>query len=94
MGQAQQAVTGPATTCLTLQRTQASGTIYDTQVAQLKRFKDDAREVAEGFECGILLENFNDEKEGDILEVYETREVERTSLDEAAPAAAAASTDS
>ncbi|MFN2627850.1 MAG: translation initiation factor IF-2 [Gaiellaceae bacterium] len=57
--------------------------VYDTQIAQLKRFKDDAREVAEGFECGILLENFNDEKEGDILEAYETREVERTSLDEA-----------
>ena len=63
--------------------------IYETTVAQLKRFKDDAREVSEGFECGILLEGFNDLREGDILEVYETREVERTSLDEAAPAAAA-----
>jgi translation initiation factor IF-2 len=58
--------------------------IYETSIAQLKRFKDDAREVQEGFECGILLENFNDEKEGDILEVYETREIERTSLDEVA----------
>ena len=59
----------------------------DTSVAQLKRFKDDVREVAEGFECGILLENFNDVKEGDVLEVYETREVERTDLSEApAPA--------
>jgi len=69
--------------------------IHETTVAQLKRFKDDAREVAEGFECGILLEGFNDLREGDIFEVYETREVERTSLDEAAPApaAAAASTD-
>ena len=56
--------------------------IYDTTIAQLKRFKDDAREVAEGFECGILLDNFNDVKEGDVLEAYETREVERTSLDE------------
>jgi translation initiation factor IF-2 len=54
--------------------------IYDTSIAQLKRFKDDAREVAEGFECGILLEGFNDVKEGDVLEVYETREVERTDL--------------
>ncbi len=54
--------------------------IYDTSISQLKRFKDDAREVAEGFECGILLENFNDEKEGDILEAYETRSVERTDL--------------
>ena len=60
--------------------------IYDTSIAQLKRFKDDAREVSEGFECGILLEGFNDLKEGDILEAYETRQVERTDLDEAAPA--------
>ena len=58
--------------------------IYDTTISQLKRFKEDAREVAEGFECGILLEDFNDVKEGDVLEAYETREVERTSLDEPA----------
>jgi translation initiation factor IF-2 len=62
--------------------------VYDTTIAQLKRFKEDAREVAEGFECGILLEGFNDVKEGDVLEVYETREIERTSLDEPAPATA------
>jgi translation initiation factor IF-2 len=60
--------------------------IYDTSIAQLRRFKDDVREVTEGFECGILLDSFNDVKEGDVLEVYETREVERTSLDDA-PAA-------
>jgi len=61
--------------------------VADTSIAQLKRFKDDVREVTEGFECGILLENFNDVKEGDVLEVYETREVERTDLSEApAPA--------
>jgi translation initiation factor IF-2 len=60
-----------------------SAVIYTTTISQLKRFKDDAREVAEGFECGILLEGFNDVKEGDVLEVFETREVERTSLDEA-----------
>jgi translation initiation factor IF-2 len=59
----------------------------DTSVAQLRRFKDDVREVAEGFECGILLEGFNDLREGDVFEVYETREIERTSLDEPAPAA-------
>jgi translation initiation factor IF-2 len=58
--------------------------IYTTTIAQLKRFKDDAREVAEGFECGILLDGFNDVKEGDVLEVFETREIERTSLDEPA----------
>jgi translation initiation factor IF-2 len=62
--------------------------VQDTSIAQLKRFKDDVREVSEGFECGILLDGFNDVKEGDILEVYERREVERTDLDE--PAAAAA----
>jgi translation initiation factor IF-2 len=61
--------------------------IYTTTIAQLKRFKDDAREVAEGFECGILLDGFNDVKEGDVLEIFETREVERTSLDEAPSAA-------
>jgi len=58
--------------------------IYTTTIAQLKRFKDDAREVQEGFECGILLDGFNDVKEGDVLEVFETREIERTSLDEVA----------
>ena len=60
--------------------------IYDTSIAQLKRFKDDAREVAEGFECGILLDGFNDVKEGDVLEAYETREIDApTSTTPAAP---------
>ena len=59
--------------------------IYETKISQLKRFKDDVREVEEGFECGILLEGYNDLKEGDVLEVYETREVERTDLDTPAP---------
>ena len=63
--------------------------IHETTVAQLRRFKDDAREVTEGFECGIMLTGFNDLREGDVFEVFETREVERTSLD-APPAAAAA----
>jgi translation initiation factor IF-2 len=66
--------------------------IHETSIAQLKRFKDDAREVAEGFECGILLDGFNDVKEGDVLEAFETREVERTELD-AMPAAATAASD-
>ncbi|HWJ44543.1 MAG TPA: translation initiation factor IF-2 [Gaiellaceae bacterium] len=57
--------------------------IHETTVAALKRFKDDVREVTEGFECGILLDGFNDLREGDVFEVFETREVERTSLDEA-----------
>jgi translation initiation factor IF-2 len=63
--------------------------IYETTIAQLRRFKDDVREVAEGFECGILLDGFNDVKEGDVLEVYETRQVERTDLSDGAPPPAA-----
>src|SRR5690349_22489191 len=61
--------------------------IHETTISQLKRFKDDAREVTEGFECGILLDGFNDVKEGDVLEAFETRAIERTTLDEPAPAA-------
>jgi translation initiation factor IF-2 len=57
--------------------------IYTTTIDSLKRFQDDAREVAEGFECGLHLANYDDVKVGDVLEVFETREVERTSLDEA-----------
>ena len=63
--------------------------VYETTVAQLKRFKDDVREVAEGFECGILLDGFNDVKEGDVLEGFETRQVERTDLSASGPAPAA-----
>ena len=60
--------------------------IQESTIAQLQRFKDQVREVAEGFECGILLDGFNDLRERDVFEIYETREVERTALDEAAPA--------
>jgi translation initiation factor IF-2 len=55
--------------------------VYETTVASLKRFKDDAREVQSGFECGILLDGFNDVKEGDVIEVFETREIIRTDLE-------------
>jgi len=51
--------------------------IYDTTIESLRRFNDDVREVASGFECGIVLVNFQDLKEGDVLETYETRQVER-----------------
>jgi translation initiation factor IF-2 len=61
--------------------------IYETTIAQLKRFKDDVREVQEGFECGILLDGFNDIKEGDVIEAFETREVERTDLSDGQPPA-------
>ena len=66
--------------------------VQESTIADLKRFKDDVREVQEGFECGIRLDGFNDVKEGDVLEVYETRQVERTDLSTPAPAAPAATT--
>ena len=50
---------------------------YDGRIESLRRFKDDVREVSEGFECGIGIANFNDVKEGDIIEAYEVREVAR-----------------
>jgi len=50
----------------------------DTTMHSLKRFKEDVNEVREGFECGIGLEKFNDIKVGDVFEVFETVEVERT----------------
>ncbi|HEX2153506.1 MAG TPA: translation initiation factor IF-2 [Acidimicrobiia bacterium] len=52
--------------------------VYDGSIDSLKRFKDDVREVAQGFECGIGLANYNDVKEGDLIEVYEIREIART----------------
>ncbi|OGR39772.1 MAG: translation initiation factor IF-2, partial [Desulfovibrionales bacterium GWA2_65_9] len=52
--------------------------IYTGQLSSLKRFKDDAKEVAKGYECGVGLENFNDIKIGDIIEAFETKEVART----------------
>jgi translation initiation factor IF-2 len=52
--------------------------VYDGEIASLRRFNEDVREVAAGYECGIVLQNFMDVKEGDVLEVYETRQVERT----------------
>jgi translation initiation factor IF-2 len=52
--------------------------VYDGEIASLRRGSDDVREVQSGFECGIVLRDFQDVKEGDVLEVYETRQVERT----------------
>ncbi|MGD2135566.1 MAG: translation initiation factor IF-2 [Gemmatimonadales bacterium] len=52
--------------------------IYDGRLASLKRFKDDAREVKEGLECGIGVENFNDVKVGDVLEAYQIEEIARS----------------
>jgi translation initiation factor IF-2 len=52
--------------------------VYDGTIASLRRFKDDVREVREGFECGIGIENFNDLKVGDVIESYRTEEIART----------------
>ena len=52
--------------------------VYDGSIGSLRRFKDDVREVREGFECGIGIENFNDLKVGDVIECYRTEEVART----------------
>jgi translation initiation factor IF-2 len=51
--------------------------VYEGNIASLKRFRDDVRSVREGFECGIGIENFNDVKEGDVLESFEVVEVPR-----------------
>jgi translation initiation factor IF-2 len=52
--------------------------IWKGSIQSLKRFKDDAREVREGFECGIGLSDFQDLKQGDVIETYEEREIART----------------
>ncbi|HET6789274.1 MAG TPA: translation initiation factor IF-2, partial [Aquabacterium sp.] len=52
--------------------------IYTGELEGLKRFKDDAKEVREGFECGLSIKNYNDIKEGDTLEFFEIKEVART----------------
>jgi translation initiation factor IF-2 len=51
--------------------------VYDGEIASLRRFNDDVREVATGFDCGVVLHNYADIKEGDVLETYATRQVER-----------------
>lgn len=52
--------------------------IYEGELESLKRFKDDAREVAKGYECGMQIKNFNDIKEGDIIEAFILEEIERS----------------
>lgn len=51
--------------------------IYSGKLKSLKRFKDDVAEVKDGFECGILIEGYNDLKEGDVVEAYEEKETSR-----------------
>lgn len=51
--------------------------IHEGKIASLKRFKDDAKEVAQGYECGIGIESYNDIKEGDIIECFQMEEIKR-----------------
>ena len=51
--------------------------IHEGKISSLKRFKDDAKEVAQGYECGIGIENYNDIKEGDIIECFQMEEIKR-----------------
>ena len=52
--------------------------IHDGEIGSLRRFNDDVREVLAGFECGVVLANYANVEQGDTMEVYETRQVERT----------------
>jgi translation initiation factor IF-2 len=52
--------------------------VHDGEIGSLRRFNEDVREVAAGFECGVVLANYANVEEGDTMEVYETRQVERT----------------
>ena len=64
------------------------GTVmHEGRIASLRRFNEDAREVVAGFECGVLIEDYNDVKEGDHIEAYELREVARTAQASPAPEA-------
>ncbi len=51
--------------------------IFEGEIDTLKRYKDDAKEVSQGYECGITIKNYNDIKEGDIIEAFIMEEVER-----------------
>lgn len=51
--------------------------VHEGKIASLKRYKDDAKEVAQGFECGIGIEDYNDIKIGDVIECFTMQEVER-----------------
>jgi len=51
--------------------------VHEGQIGSLKRFKDDVKEVVAGYECGITIKNYNDIKEGDVIEAFEMQEIER-----------------
>ena len=51
--------------------------IHEGKVSSLRRFKDDVKEVSKGYECGVGIENYNDVKDGDVIEAYKMVEIER-----------------
>jgi translation initiation factor IF-2 len=51
--------------------------VHEGVLASLKRFKDDTKEVNQGYECGITIKNYNDIKEGDVIEAFEMQEIKR-----------------
>ena len=51
--------------------------VHEGPLASLRRFKDDVREVATGYECGIMFEKYNDVKEGDVIEAFTMEEIKR-----------------
>ncbi len=59
--------------------------VYEGKIGSLRRFDDDVREVQQGFECGVVIDGYNDVKEGDVIEAYELTEVARTEQAPAAP---------
>ncbi len=52
--------------------------VHEGKISSLRRFKDDVREVTQGYECGIGIERFNDVKEGDVIEAFAMVRIERT----------------
>mgnify|MGYP000760196485 CR=1 FL=1 len=72
-----QVLDGMVTKNSSVRVTRGDDLIYDGPIASLKRFKDDVKEVKAGYECGIVLEKFNDIKEGDMMEVYTMVEIPR-----------------
>jgi translation initiation factor IF-2 len=52
--------------------------VYEGTLSSLKRFKDDMREVEEGFECGMALKGYNDIMEGDVIEAFQIQKIART----------------
>jgi len=69
---------GKATRIASMRLVREGTVIWDGKVGSLRRFKDNVQEVEEGQECGIVLEGYADVKEGDVLEFYETKQVEQT----------------